>query len=60
MNLEPDTIPGVSHKVRAAGKLRNHGFIAPEIYLFIYFASKAFIYEQRAKVSVKNQTFNSN
>lgn len=34
---ELDTILGVSHKVRAAGKLRNRGFSVPGNFLFFYF-----------------------
>lgn len=29
MNLEHDTIPGVSHEEGTAAKLRNHGFRVP-------------------------------
>lgn len=54
MNFEPDTILGESHKVCEKSRFQ----CASD--LFIYFASKAFIYEKRTKVSVKNQTFDSN
>lgn len=50
---ELDTILGVSHKVRAAGKLRNRGFSVPGNFLFFYF----FFFHQKLLLMRKDRKF---